>query len=154
MSNKVETNFGGSLMALVAVGVLVLIINGLVGTMHRAAPADMSAEAVAERIGPVARLNTGEPIVPEAAPAAAAPTAARSGQDIYRTSCFACHDTGAAGAPKLADAAAWAPYVDKGMDSMLQNAITGIGGMPPRGTCANCSDDELRDSIQYILDSL
>jgi len=153
VSNKVNSNFGISLMALIAVVVLVLVVNGLAGMMHKPAAPDMSADAVAERIGPVARLNTGEPIA-AAAPVAAAPSAARAGKDIYATTCFACHDTGAAGAPKKGDAAAWGKYTAKGIDDMLKNAISGVGAMPPRGTCGNCSDAELRDTIQYIIDSL
>ena len=27
------------------------------------------------------------------------------------------------------------------------NAISGINAMPPKGTCADCSDDELREAI-------
>lgn len=154
MSNKVESNFGVSVMALIAVCVLVLIINMLLGTLHKSASADMSEAGVVDRIAPVAQLNTGAPMAPPAAPAAAAPAAARSGQDVYRSSCFACHDTGAAGAPKMGDVAAWGPFVEKGIDGMLQNAITGVNAMPPRGTCANCSDDELRSSIQYMLDAM
>ena len=156
MSNKVNANFGGSLMALILVVVLVLVVNALANSMHRAGPVDMSEAAVAERIAPVASLNTGDPIVPEAAPApaAAAPTASRSGEDIYRTSCAACHDTGAAGAPMLGDAGAWASFTEKGMDGMLRNSISGVNAMPPRGTCVNCSDDELREAIQFMLDAL
>lgn len=160
MSNKVQTYFGTSLAVLFVVGLLVLIVNGLANTMHRAGKADMSDEAVAQRIAPVAQLNTGAPIQPAAAPAVAeAPAAAtadagagRSGKDVYGSSCMACHDMGIAGAPKRGDTGAWAPFVEKGLDAMLQNAITGVNAMPPRGTCAACSDEELRAAIEYMLE--
>lgn len=157
MSDKVDSNFGTSVMALIVVGVLILAINGLAGTMHRAAPADMSQDAVVERIGPVAQLNTGAPMA-AAAPVAAAPAAARSGKEVYDSSCFACHGTGAAGAPMLGDKAAWNDRVAQGFDVLLQHSIDGFAGstgfMPARGTCGNCSDEELGKAVQYMLDAL
>ena len=158
MSNKVDTNFGGSVMALIAVVVLVLVINALVGMMHKSAPVDMSDAAVAERIGPVAQLNTGAPMAPPAPAAAAAPAAARSGEAVYKSACFACHDTGAAGAPMLGNNDAWSSRVAQGFDVLLQHSIDGFQGstgfMPARGTCGNCSDEELAKAVQYMLDAL
>lgn len=159
--SKVKSNFGGSVAALIVVGVLVVGVNALVGSLVQgSASADMSDEAIADRIEPVAQLNTGAPIVPEAPAVAAAPVAtggARSGQDVYQSACFACHGTGAAGAPKVGDAAAWGPRIDKGMDTLLQHAINGFQGetgvMPARGTCGNCSDDELKAAIEYMVEN-
>jgi cytochrome c5 len=37
------------------------------------------------------------------------------------------------------------------MDTLLSNAINGINAMPAKGTCAACSDDELKAAIEYIL---
>ncbi|MFO7594167.1 MAG: cytochrome c5 family protein [Pseudomonadota bacterium] len=119
----------------------------------------MSDEAIAERIAPVGKLNTGEPIVPETASAAdvEAPAAAgggsRSGKEIYDRSCFACHGTGAAGAPVLGDAGAWVPRIEKGMDTLMDHAINGFNAMPPRGTCGDCSDEELKAVVEYMLDN-
>jgi predicted CxxxxCH...CXXCH cytochrome family protein len=70
---------------------------------------------------------------------------------VYNASCLACHTTGAAGAPKLGDSPAWGARAAKGMDTLLSNAINGINAMPPKGTCAACSDDELKAAIEYIL---
>lgn len=87
-----------------------------------------------------------------AAVASAAPSAADTvGKKLYETSCFACHGTGVAGAPKLGDKAAWAPYIATGMDTMLQVAIKGKGAMPPRGTAMNASDEDLRAAIEYMV---
>lgn len=79
--------------------------------------------------------------------------AARSSADIYNAACAGCHNTGAAGAPKLGDAGAWKLRAAKGLDSLLATAISGINAMPAWGLCMDCSESELRDTIQYILDN-
>ncbi len=72
---------------------------------------------------------------------------------VYMQSCWACHNSGAAGAPKVGVAADWAPRVEKGMDTLLENAINGINAMPAKGLCFTCTDDDLRDLVQYMVDS-
>lgn len=79
--------------------------------------------------------------------------AERTGEEIYNTKCSVCHAAGIAGAPKFGDAAAWAPRAEKGIDALLATALTGINAMPPKGTCMDCSDAELKASIQYMLDN-
>lgn len=84
------------------------------------------------------------------------PTAAmaeRSGEELYNTKCSVCHAAGIAGAPKFGDATLWAPRAAKGMDALLATAKTGLNAMPPMGTCMDCSDDELKAAIQYMLDA-
>lgn len=76
---------------------------------------------------------------------------AADGEATYRKSCFACHDTGAAGAPKLGDANLWAPRVAKGADALLTSVKNGLNAMPPMGTCMTCSEDELRAAIEFIV---
>ena len=60
--------------------------------------------------------------------------------------------TGLLGAPKIGDAAAWKERADHqgGLDGILAKAITGINSMPPKGTCADCSDAELKGAIQKM----
>jgi cytochrome c5 len=157
--SRESTNIGFSFTILVIVAVIIIgVMKAMSGVLRGNATADMSDEAIAERIAPVAKLNTGEPIVPEtasapapSAPAAASGGAARSGEQIFSSTCTACHGTGAMGAPKVGDAAAWAPRIDKGMDTLLNHAINGFNMMPARGTCADCSDDELKNAIEYMV---
>lgn len=155
--SKANTHFGTSIGVAIVVAVLVVIVNSVIGSVLKGSSnADMSDEAVAQRIAPVGKLNTGEAIIPEA-PAVeqvAAPAGgSRSGKEIYDASCFACHATGAAGAPKLGDTAAWAPRIEKGMDTLMNHAINGFNAMPPRGTCGNCSDDDLKLAVEYMIDN-
>lgn len=79
--------------------------------------------------------------------------AERAGQEVYNTKCAVCHASGAAGAPKLGDVAAWAPRAAQGVDAMLAVAKSGKGAMPPKGLCMDCSDSELKGAIQYMLDN-
>jgi cytochrome c5 len=60
----------------------------------------------------------------------------------------------AGGAPTFGDTAQWAERVDQGMDVLMDHTINGIRTMPAKGTCMNCSDDELNAAVTYILDNL
>jgi cytochrome c5 len=118
-------------------------------------------EIVVENIKPVGEVYVAGESEPEAAQATEAVAAAdsgdaaagpKSGEQVYNSNCMACHGTGAAGAPKLGDAAAWAPRIAAGMDTMLANATKGLNAMPPKGLCMSCSDAELQGAIDYIVD--
>lgn len=85
---------------------------------------------------------------PVAAAAAAEP---KTPEEIYNGSCVACHGSGVAGAPKVGDAAAWGPRIAKGADTLHKHAITGFNAMPPKGTCAACSDDEIIAVVDYMI---
>ena len=77
------------------------------------------------------------------------------GKKIYSANCFACHGTGAAGAPKLGDKAAWAPRLARDIKTLHQHAIDGFNGdtgfMPPRGGFANLSDEEVKAAVDYVV---
>ncbi|MFL0801114.1 MAG: c-type cytochrome [Agarilytica sp.] len=83
----------------------------------------------------------------------AAASGPRSGQEVYDSKCATCHATGAAGAPKLGDAAAWAPRSAKGIDALYTSAISGFKGMPAKGLCFDCSDDEIKASVDYLVNN-
>jgi len=75
----------------------------------------------------------------------------RSGQEIYDSFCFACHDNGISQAPILGDSEAWSARLDKGIDALWQTTLSGINLMPVKGSCVNCTDDELREALDYML---
>jgi cytochrome c5 len=94
-----------------------------------------------------------EEAVEEAVEMVAEVAAVDSGFDAaakYQQSCFACHGTGAAGAPKLDDDAAWESIMAKGMDAVMVNVMNGINVMPPKGLCFDCSEDELTAIVAYM----
>lgn len=69
----------------------------------------------------------------------------------YRTACAACHMTGAAGAPKTGDKAAWTARIAAGMDTMVTNAIKGKGAMPPKGGRPNLTDAQVKAVVEYMV---
>jgi cytochrome c5 len=130
----------------------VLSIVAVLALGAAAAMADAVDDAIAERIAPVGKTcMLGEPCA-AAAPAVAAGGAARSGEDIYKASCFSCHGTGAAGAPKFGDAAAWGPRIAKGTDTLYTHAISGFNAMPAKGLCMDCSEDEVKSAVDYMVE--
>lgn len=77
--------------------------------------------------------------------------ARRTGEQVVNAQCFKCHEKGAGGAPKIGDRDAWIPRLKNGLDPLVQSAVNGHGGMPPRGGAANLSDAELKDAITYMF---
>lgn len=128
-------------IAIVATSVLSLNLIAATNT-------DMSDEAIKKRIEP---LGT---VIVAGAAAEPAGSGARSGADVYSTACVACHAAGVLGAPKLHDAADWGPRLEKGFDTVLANAINGINAMPPKGTCMDCSDDEIKAAIEHMIEGI
>jgi cytochrome c5 len=70
--------------------------------------------------------------------------------DRYGKTCVVCHDSGAGGAPKTGDAAAWEPRLAKGMDALVASVNKGMGAMPPKGMCFDCSNDDYKALIEYM----
>lgn len=109
-----------------------------------------SERATAERIRPVGSVcvegeDCGGAVVEEVA---AGP---RTGDAVYGAACVACHGTGAAGAPVLGDAAAWAPRIKQGMATLVKHSIEGFNAMPPKGMCMDCSDEEIKATVEYMV---
>lgn len=110
-------------------------------------------EEIAERIAPAGKVcMKGDPCAAAAPAASASSGGARSGSDVYGAHCAACHATGAAGAPKFADAAAWAPRIEKGIDTLYTHAINGFNAMPAKGLCMTCSDDEVKAAVDHMVE--
>lgn len=100
----------------------------------------LDAESVAARIQPIGAIE-----LKDLANAAAMKT----GEQVYQAQCAACHATGAAGAPKLGDAAAWGPRVGTGFDALLNSALKGKNAMGPQGG-GDHSDFEISRAVVYM----
>ncbi|WP_227664293.1 c-type cytochrome [Marinobacter litoralis] len=70
--------------------------------------------------------------------------------EIYQRSCMACHGNGTSDAPLTGDQTAWQPRMEKGMDTLQNNVISGIGGMPPYGLCMDCNAAEFQALITFM----
>ncbi|NND81474.1 MAG: cytochrome c5 family protein [Gammaproteobacteria bacterium] len=109
--------------------------------------------ALAERLAPVGQFAANT--VAAAAPVAAAP---KSADEVYNTSCAACHASGVAGAPMIGDADAWSARMGKGSDALYANAVNGYVGeagvMPAKGGNVALSDDEVKAAVDYMLEQL
>ncbi|WP_245944331.1 c-type cytochrome [Marinospirillum perlucidum] len=110
-----------------------------------------SAEEIAERLKPAGELCL-EGMDCGGAAVAEASGPARSGDEVYSAVCAACHDTGAAGAPKKGDAAAWSDRLNKSMDELASSVINGLGAMPPRGG-SNASDEEIMNAVEFLVEA-
>ena len=129
----------------------VAVVN-IAGEAAETSVADPAGEAVAASETPV-EAAAAVVAQAESATAAAAAPAAIDGEAIYKASCFACHGTGAAGAPIVGNAAAWATRIATGQDPLVSSAINGKGAMPPKGGAMNRSDEEITAAVVYMMQS-
>jgi len=72
------------------------------------------------------------------------------GEELYKAKCSVCHSTDAMGAPRVGDKKAWEAVLKKGFDKVLNNAIHGINGMPPKGG-TDLPDDKIKKIVEYMI---
>lgn len=118
-----------------------------VGSASAAMMPQQNNDDIKDRIAPVAKVR----VAGAAAESSGGGASARSGDAVYNKFCAACHTSGVLGAPKLNDAADWEPRLAQGMDTVLKHAIEGYNAMPPKGTCNDCSDEEIQAAIDYMI---
>lgn len=107
------------------------------------------SEEMKARIAPVGTVcKAGESCAAAATPVSTGP---KSGKEVYASVCTTCHSVGVAGAPKTGVADDWNPRIAKGMDVLYTNAINGINGMPAKGLCMTCSDDEIKAAVDHMI---
>jgi cytochrome c5 len=75
------------------------------------------------------------------------------GEKVYQQACQMCHEAGVAGAPMTGDAAAWADRIAQGRDKLVENAINGIGVMPPKGGQSQLSDEDVAAAVDFLIQS-
>src|SRR5262249_42487782 len=117
-----------------------------------AAPAPgATAPAPAAAAGKGSPAPSATPAPAQTATAAPAAAAKPDGKKVYDTTCMACHSTGAAGAPKFGDKAAWAPRIKTGIDALHASALKGKGAMPAKGGNTALSDAEVAAAVDYMV---
>ena len=125
----------------VPIFVIIALVTFVVSS-DKPAPSGANAEkAKAERlqkVGMVEIRNANRPL--------------RTGEEVFKGQCAACHATGAAGAPKFGDAAAWAPRIATGFDALVHSALKGKGAMAPQGG-GDFNDTEISRGVAYMANA-
>lgn len=119
------------------------------GASYAKLTGSLSPEAIAERMAP-----EGQVAVEGAVAVETAVSEASGPEKIYKSNCAMCHDIGLAGAPKKGNKSDWAPRHAKGIENMVSKAITGYKAMPPKGNCLKCSEDDIRKTIEFMIQGL
>lgn len=126
----------------IPIAIIILLVNMVVSGNKTGAGSDtLTPEAVTKRIAPVAGFELVD---------ANAPRVFKTGEQVFAAVCTACHTAGVAGAPKMGDNAAWAPFIKAGYDTMLNVALHGKGGMPAKGGNPTLSDYEVARAVVYM----
>jgi cytochrome c5 len=121
--------------------IIILLINFVAWDTKPAAGSDgLGAEAVARRIQPVGVSDFKD--VTDA-------KSMKTGEQVYAGQCTACHASGAVGAPKLGDEAAWGPRIKTGFDALMTSVLKGKGNMPPQGG-GDATDFELARGVVFM----
>ena len=123
--------------------VVIIMLTQFVGLETKRAPGtdSLAPEAVAARIHPVGTVKVSE--------GGGGAASARSGEEIYTSTCAACHGTGAMNAPKFGNAGDWGPRIARGFASLMESAMNGKNAMPKRGG-GDLSDFELARAVVYM----
>ena len=150
----------GTVALIVAIILVARFAIGAYGSRSLENDPAMTPAALAKRIAPVARLQfegtadvapAAKAPAPKVATVAPAAGGKPDGKKTYDTACMACHATGAAGAPKLGDKAAWAPRIKTGTEALYASVLKGKGAMPPKGGNAALSDADVKAAADYMV---
>lgn len=156
--------FSGIIIGLVIFTILIIVLAVSFELPENPENNPSQMRLAAERIKPVAAVNTGDASPP---PAAATPSPGTSaaetvaaasgaldgsldGNLIYDNVCSACHNAGVAGAPMMGDQMA-ARLEEKGLETLVYNAINGINVMPARGGNSALTDEQVQVAVEYML---
>lgn len=170
--NKYDIAFLKKFASLIAGFVVLTVVLVVVALFvhagaHPDTPSPEQVAATEARIRPYGDVYAGESgQMARAAAEAAAAAAAQAqvayggtldGEVIYNNLCKTCHATGAGGAPQLTQAA-WSGRLAQGTDTLVQHAIDGYQGeagiMPPRGGNLSLTDEQVRASVEWMINNL
>lgn len=132
--------------------IVLLLCLGLGSIGYAKLSGSLAPEAIEQRLQPVGKVRI------EGATTATVKPAALAGvgtpKEIYENNCKMCHQNGLAGAPKLGDKAAWQPRIAQGLDTLVSTAWNGIRAMPPKGNCLKCTQDDIKATVEYMIQSV
>ena len=129
--------------AVTIIGIALLVQYVTTDKLKGAGSDSQSAEAIAARLRPVAdQAYTLKDVN--------APKQLQAAEAVYTAICAACHTSGAAGAPKTGDTAAWSARIGQGYPTLLKHAIEGIRAMPAKGGNPDLDDIEVARAVVYM----
>jgi len=121
---------------------IILLATFVAGNKSGGAGSDaMTPEAIADRLRPVGMVALQQ---------AGGARTLQSGEAVYTAACAACHASGAAGAPKTGDAAAWGPRLKQGFDTLVKHATEGFKGMPAKGGNPDLDPVEVARAVAFL----
>lgn len=137
-----QTLLAASLGFLVPVFVILGLVYYYSSETKTAAGSNVTEQTVAQRLQKVGEAEVRDD----------ANRVLHSGEDVYKAQCSACHATGAAGAPKFSDTAAWGPRIKEGEEALVHAALKGKGAMPPQGG-GQFDDTEIARAAVYMANA-
>lgn len=130
---------------IVPIIVVILLVKFVTsGNLPNAGSDAFTKEAIAARIKPVSDIGYNFKD-------ASLPKQLLSGEEVYKSTCVACHGAGVAGAPKVGDAAGWASRVKAGYDTVVGIALKGLNAMPAKGGNPDLDDIEVARAVVYMV---
>lgn len=136
---------GGLLAPLLVFFLLFKLIMGIQATHVADSDAAVATAKVTERIQPVGESRLAEAVT--------GPRVHKSGEEVVKAACAACHAVGAMGAPKIGDKGAWGPRLSQGYATLVKHAIQGIRMMPARGGNPDLSDTEVARAVAHMANA-
>ncbi|GAB1266180.1 c-type cytochrome [Aurantivibrio infirmus] len=73
-------------------------------------------------------------------------------ESLFASYCFSCHGTGWEDAPVVGDPFSWEERKEQGIDILLKHTLEGLNSMPPKGGCAKCTTEELKQLIVWMIE--
>ncbi len=152
--------FLGVIVGLTVLAVVLLVLALFAGTFDRSGAegrAELQRERLERNLRPAGAVRQDGDAMPIALAGDTADDddndVIRTGSEVNESACMACHAAGVMDAPVTGDEGAWASLMEeKGLDELVENAINGIRGMPPRGGDRSLSDQEVRNAVIYMLE--
>jgi cytochrome c5 len=133
---------GGLFAPLIVIVLIVRLLIGIEATHIPDTDPKAAQAKIEERIAPVAQVEVGA--------VEAGPHVDKSGEEVVKGVCSACHAVGALGSPKIGDKASWAPRISQGYETLVKHAIQGIRSMPARGGNPALTDTEVANAVVYM----
>ena len=144
VTNQEDRNVMKTLMMVIGALTAFFIFSIMAARVVSASADPMVESATIDRIKPFGEVNIGKAPVMKA-------SSGVDGKGTYQSACFACHGTGAAGAPKFGDKGAWEKRIAQGNATLFDHAINGFKGMPAKGGNASLSDAAVKAAVEYMV---